>query len=65
MKLPEILKQMRMVAEGVHNTKSAYQLAQKLGIRMPIVEQIYAVLFEDKEPRQALSELLEGAGGPE
>lgn len=65
MKLSEILKQMRMVAEGVHTTKSAYQLAQKLGVRMPIVEQIYAVLFEDKEPRQALSELLEGAGGPE
>lgn len=65
MKLSEILKEMRMVAEGVHTTKSAYQLAQKLGITIPIVEQIYAVLFEDKEPRQALSELLEGAGGPE
>lgn len=65
MKLSEILKQMRMVAEGVHNAKSAYGLARKLRIRMPIVEQIYAVLFEDKEPRLALSELLEGAGGPE
>jgi len=64
-KLPEILKQMRMVAEGVHNAKSAYGLAQKLGVRMPIVEQIHAVLFEEKEPREALSELLEGAGGPE
>lgn len=64
-KLSEILKQMRMVAEGVHNTKSAYQLAQKYGVRMPIVQQIYRVLFEDQDPRQALSHLLEGAGGPE
>jgi glycerol-3-phosphate dehydrogenase (NAD(P)+) len=65
MKLSEILKQMRMVAEGVHNARSAYGLAQKLGVKMPIVEQIYAVLFQEKDPREALSELLEGAGGPE
>jgi len=66
MKLSEILKQMRMVAEGVHTAKSAHHIAQKYGVRMPIVEQVYAVLFKDKDPRQALSELLEGAGaGPE
>jgi glycerol-3-phosphate dehydrogenase (NAD(P)+) len=64
-KLPEILKQMRMVAEGVHTTKSAYQLSQKYGVRMPIVQQVYRVLFEDQDPREALSQLLEGAGGPE
>jgi glycerol-3-phosphate dehydrogenase (NAD(P)+) len=63
MKLSEILKQMKMVAEGVHTAKSAYHLAQKYGVRMPIVEQVYAVLFRDKDPTQALSELLEGAGG--
>jgi glycerol-3-phosphate dehydrogenase (NAD(P)+) len=64
-KLSEILKQMRMVAEGVHTAKSAYQLSQQYGVRMPIVQQIYRVLFEDQDPREALSQLLEGAGGPE
>ncbi len=63
MKLKEILGRTRMVAEGVHTTRSAYDLARKMEVKMPIVEQIYAVLFQDKNPRRALSTLLESPGG--
>ncbi|NJC87658.1 MAG: NAD(P)-dependent glycerol-3-phosphate dehydrogenase [Desulfuromonas sp.] len=57
-KLAEILGGMRMVAEGVKTTLSTYQLAQKLGVAMPITEQMYQILYQDKDPRQAVSELM-------
>jgi len=57
-KLGDILAGMRMVAEGVKTTESAYQLGQKLGVVMPITEQMYQILYNDKEPRQAVSELM-------
>ncbi len=57
-KLDHILAEMRMVAEGVETTKSALALARKNGVDMPITEQVHAVLFEDKSPRQAVEELL-------
>jgi glycerol-3-phosphate dehydrogenase (NAD(P)+) len=47
-----------MVAEGVTTTKSALGLAEKYGVEMPITQQVYAVLFEDKSPRQAVAELM-------
>jgi glycerol-3-phosphate dehydrogenase (NAD(P)+) len=65
MKLKEILAEMKMVAEGVNTAKSAYQLAQKLRVRMPIVEQIYEVLFHDKNPREAVTDLMDGTSGDE
>jgi glycerol-3-phosphate dehydrogenase (NAD(P)+) len=64
-KLPEILKEMKMVAEGVQTTRAAYHLAKKHGVRMPIVQEIYSVLFEDKDPRQAVTDLMESAAGDE
>jgi glycerol-3-phosphate dehydrogenase (NAD(P)+) len=64
-KLQDILNQMKMVAEGVHTTRAACQLARKYGVRMPIVEQIHAVLFEGKDPRQAVTDLMESAAGDE
>lgn len=57
-KLTEILGGMRMVAEGVKTTLSAYQLSQKLGVVMPITEQMYQILYNDKDPCQAVSELM-------
>ena len=57
-KLDEILNQMRMVAEGVKTTLSAYQLATKLGVAMPITEQMYQVLYEEKDPKQAVADLM-------
>ena len=49
---------MRMVAEGVKTTESAYRLAQRIGVEMPITEQVYRVLYEDKSPRQAVLDLM-------
>ncbi|MGK2943751.1 MAG: NAD(P)H-dependent glycerol-3-phosphate dehydrogenase [Desulfuromonadales bacterium] len=57
-KLDEILKQMRMVAEGVKTTLSAYQLSTRLGVVMPITEQMYQVLYENKDPQQAAADLM-------
>jgi glycerol-3-phosphate dehydrogenase (NAD(P)+) len=57
--LEEILGEMRMVAEGVKTTRSAYFLAQRMQVEMPICEQVYQVLYEDKDPRAAVQELME------
>jgi glycerol-3-phosphate dehydrogenase (NAD(P)+) len=60
-KLDEILNQMHMVAEGVKTTLSAYQLANKLGVAMPITEQMYQILYEDKNPKVAVADLMQRA----
>ncbi len=57
-KLDEILSGMQMVAEGVKTTLSAYQLANKLAVEVPIIEQMYQILYQDKDPRQAVSDLM-------
>lgn len=57
-RLEEIMKNMKMVAEGVYTAQSAHALADKHGIDMPIVREIYAVLFDDKPPRRALEDLM-------
>ena len=50
---------MNMVAEGVKTTLSAYQLAKKLGVVMPITEQMYQILYEDKSPKVAVTDLMQ------
>ena len=57
-KLQEILDEMVMVAEGVKTTLSAYELSQKHNVDMPITEQIYYVLFEEKSPHEAMVDLM-------
>jgi glycerol-3-phosphate dehydrogenase (NAD(P)+) len=57
--LGQITSSMQMVAEGIPTTKSAYQCARKLNIETPIIDQIYAVVYEGKTPVQALKELLQ------
>lgn len=57
-RLSEILGEMKMVAEGVKTTESASQLAARLGIEMPITEQVYRVLYEEKPAREAVMELM-------
>ena len=56
--IDEILAGMQMVAEGVKTTLSAYQLADKLGVEVPIIEQMYLLLYQDKDPRQAVIDLM-------
>jgi glycerol-3-phosphate dehydrogenase (NAD(P)+) len=57
-KLQTILAEMEMVAEGVRTTRSAWNLARREGVDMPILEQIYKVLYEDKPCQQAVMSLL-------
>lgn len=58
MRLPEILAEMHMVAEGVKTAESVYQLSRSLGVEMPIVEKAYQILHEDKPAREAVTELM-------
>ncbi|MFC5541066.1 MAG: NAD(P)H-dependent glycerol-3-phosphate dehydrogenase [Bacilli bacterium] len=58
MKLDEVLENMGMVVEGVRTTKAAYQLAQKYDVSMPITTALYQVLFENKDPKDAVDELM-------
>lgn len=57
-KLDDILNEMNMVAEGVKTTLSAYQLARKLGVETPIIDQMYGLLYEEKDARQAVVDLM-------
>jgi glycerol-3-phosphate dehydrogenase (NAD(P)+) len=57
-RLEDILASMNMVAEGVATSVSAYQLAEKFSVEMPIVEQIYQVIKEDKKAGDAVRELM-------
>ncbi len=58
-KLKDILADMEMVAEGVKTTKSAWTLARREEVDMPILEQVYQVLYEDKPCEQAVRDLLQ------
>ncbi|OOF11704.1 MULTISPECIES: NAD(P)H-dependent glycerol-3-phosphate dehydrogenase [Salinivibrio] len=46
------------VVEGYRNTKEVWALAQRAGVEMPIVEQIYQVLYQGKAAQQAAKDLL-------
>lgn len=56
--LQQAIDEMEQVAEGVPNAKNAYEMARKLKVRTPIIDQAYAVIHEDKPPSEALHELL-------
>lgn len=56
--LKEILSGLKMVAEGVKTTKALRSLAQSLSIEMPITEKVYEIIYEGKNPQQAVSELM-------
>lgn len=58
MKLDTILSETRTVAEGVKTTKSVYNLSRKIGVEMPIAEQIYRILYEGLDPKEALRILM-------
>ena len=58
-KVSDILAGMRMVAEGVRNTRSVRLLAQRLEVEMPIVEQMCQVLYKGKNPMGAVRDLMQ------
>lgn len=63
--LEAALKEMTMVAEGINSTKSGYQLAQKHNIEMPIVNEMYKILFENKSPKDSMKDLMTRQVGAE
>jgi glycerol-3-phosphate dehydrogenase (NAD(P)+) len=56
--LAQITEGMTMVAEGIKTTRSAYELAQKMGVDLPITEQVYRILYEGKDPLEAVKDLM-------
>ncbi|WLD91838.1 NAD(P)H-dependent glycerol-3-phosphate dehydrogenase [Alkalihalobacillus sp. AL-G] len=56
--LDEVLGNIGMVVEGVRTTNAAHQLAQKEGVEMPIVNELYDVLFHSKSPKEAVDSLM-------
>jgi glycerol-3-phosphate dehydrogenase (NAD(P)+) len=57
-KLKQILKKMDMVAEGIETSRSASQLAAKNEVETPITNEVYNILFEDKDPIKATTDLM-------
>ncbi len=57
-KLEDILKEMKMVAEGVKTCEALYRLGEKMGVEMPITQQVYSILYRGKDPRDAVEELM-------
>ena len=60
-KLAAILAKIHTVAEGINTARVALALAERHRVEMPIVREVCAVLFDDKEPARAVSELMERA----
>lgn len=56
--LKEALDEVHMVVEGVSNAKAAYELSKKLNINMPITHEINTVLYEGKDVKQAVYDLM-------
>lgn len=56
--LKDVLKSMEMVAEGVVTSKSAMQLSVKHKIETPITSEVYKILYEDKDPIKATTDLM-------
>lgn len=57
-KLQDIQAKMEMVAEGVATTNSAYELSKLKDVPMPITEELYKILFENKDPKVAINDLM-------
>jgi glycerol-3-phosphate dehydrogenase (NAD(P)+) len=57
-RLMDILTGMKMVAEGVKTTEAVYEMAQAKKVDLPITTQVYQVLYEEKDPRLAVTELM-------
>lgn len=51
-------KELIMIAEGVKTAKSAYDLGKKYNLELPIIEQVYQILYENKPPKNAVNDLM-------
>ena len=58
-KLPDIQKEMGMVvAEGVTTARSAFQLSRQVGASTPIIDEVHACLYDGKDPREIVRDLM-------
>lgn len=57
-KLEDIERNMGMVIEGISTTKVAYEIAQELGVYMPITSAIYRVIYEGAEVKASILEMM-------
>jgi glycerol-3-phosphate dehydrogenase (NAD(P)+) len=57
-RLSEIQASTAMVAEGVFTARSVYEKSQRMGLPMPISTEVYRVLYEQKNPRTAVTDLM-------
>jgi glycerol-3-phosphate dehydrogenase (NAD(P)+) len=58
MKPSEAVKKVGMVVEGIYTAEAAYELARQVGVEMPITEQIYHVINETTDAREAVTSLM-------
>ena len=63
--MDEIVAGMKMVAEGIKSSRPVVQLAARLGLEMPIAEQVVAVLYENKAPAATIASLMHRSAKPE
>ncbi len=56
--MEEAMREVNMVVEGIYSARAAMRLAEKYDSELPIIEQVNKVLFEGKDPRQAVSDLM-------
>lgn len=59
-KLEDIEKNMGMVIEGISTTRAAYELAQELGVYMPITQAIYSVIYQGARIEDAIKTIMAG-----
>ncbi|WP_026893942.1 NAD(P)H-dependent glycerol-3-phosphate dehydrogenase [Clostridiisalibacter paucivorans] len=58
MSMNEAINDIGMVVEGIKTTKSAYMLSKKYKVKMPITEEIFGVLYENKDVKQSVINLM-------
>ncbi len=56
--LDQVLREMNKVAEGIYTTHSVHARAARMGIDMPITDEVYQILYEGKNPRTAVTDLM-------
>ena len=56
--MEEAMDEVKMVVEGVYSAKAAAKLGKKYGVALPIVDKVNEVLFEEKDPKEAVDELM-------
>ena len=56
--MQEAMDEVQMVVEGVYSAKAAVKLGEKYGVSLPIINKVSEVLFDGKDPKEAVNELM-------